>query len=162
MLHSVLVSPPSVGGTEAAAGSAGGGAGATAAGSGEAAEAWLKSGSGEGPKLSGESRGLPFLQGATDSEKRVQHLTLEKEALKQCLILTGDLLRHWGPGFSTRAPQVFYFLAAPVLGVWGSCTPGLQQHCPCCLRTWCSLEQRQGALCDLPGLELWTGPGQPH
>ncbi|XP_053786057.1 kinesin-like protein KIFC2 isoform X6 [Desmodus rotundus] len=43
--------------------------------------------------------------GATDSEKRVQHLTLENEALKQSLILTQDLLRHWGPGPHTRAPQ---------------------------------------------------------
>ncbi|XP_036137126.1 kinesin-like protein KIFC2 isoform X2 [Molossus molossus] len=43
--------------------------------------------------------------GATDSEKRVQHLTLEKEALKQCLIFTGELLKHCSPGFSTRAPQ---------------------------------------------------------
>ncbi|XP_036904719.1 kinesin-like protein KIFC2 isoform X3 [Sturnira hondurensis] len=43
--------------------------------------------------------------GATDSEKRVQHLTLENEALKQSLILTQDLLRHWSPGPYTRAPQ---------------------------------------------------------
>ncbi|KAM5313306.1 kinesin-like protein KIFC2 isoform 1-T5 [Glossophaga mutica] len=43
--------------------------------------------------------------GATDSEKRVQHLTLENEALKQSLILTQDLLRHWGPGPHTRALQ---------------------------------------------------------
>lgn len=43
--------------------------------------------------------------GATDSEKRVQHLTLENEALKQSLTLTRDLLRHWGPGPRTRAPQ---------------------------------------------------------
>ncbi|XP_027456456.1 kinesin-like protein KIFC2 isoform X3 [Zalophus californianus] len=43
--------------------------------------------------------------GATDSEKRVQHLTLENEALKQSLSLTRDLLLHWGPGPSTRAPQ---------------------------------------------------------
>ncbi|XP_070488450.1 kinesin-like protein KIFC2 isoform X2 [Equus przewalskii] len=43
--------------------------------------------------------------GATDSEKRVQHLTLENEALKQSLSLTRDLLLHWGPGLSTRAPQ---------------------------------------------------------
>ncbi|XP_077022601.1 kinesin-like protein KIFC2 isoform X2 [Tamandua tetradactyla] len=35
--------------------------------------------------------------GATDSEKRVQHLTLENEALKQSLSLTRDLLLHWGP-----------------------------------------------------------------
>ncbi|XP_039110093.1 kinesin-like protein KIFC2 isoform X2 [Hyaena hyaena] len=43
--------------------------------------------------------------GATDSEKRVQHLTLENEALKQSLSLTRDLLLHWAPGPSTRAPQ---------------------------------------------------------
>ncbi|XP_054446583.1 kinesin-like protein KIFC2 isoform X2 [Pteronotus mesoamericanus] len=43
--------------------------------------------------------------GATDSEKRVQHLTLENEALKQSLILTRHLLRHWGPGSHPRAPQ---------------------------------------------------------
>ncbi|XP_036278463.1 kinesin-like protein KIFC2 [Pipistrellus kuhlii] len=43
--------------------------------------------------------------GATDSEKRVQHLTLENEALKQSLILTQDLLRHWGAGPPVRAPQ---------------------------------------------------------
>ncbi|XP_054981827.1 kinesin-like protein KIFC2 isoform X2 [Sorex araneus] len=43
--------------------------------------------------------------GATDSEKRVQHLTLENEALKQSLSLTRDLLLHWGPGSPTRAPQ---------------------------------------------------------
>ncbi|KAG3273349.1 kinesin family member C2, transcript variant X2 [Ictidomys tridecemlineatus] len=43
--------------------------------------------------------------GATDSEKRVQHLTLENEALKQSLSLTRDLLLHWGPGPPTRAPQ---------------------------------------------------------
>nr|XP_023418138.1 kinesin-like protein KIFC2 isoform X3 [Cavia porcellus] len=43
--------------------------------------------------------------GATDSEKRVQYLTLENEALKQSLSLTRDLLLHWGPSLSTRAPQ---------------------------------------------------------
>ncbi|XP_020026565.2 kinesin-like protein KIFC2 isoform X2 [Castor canadensis] len=43
--------------------------------------------------------------GATDSEKRVQHLTLENEALKQSLTLTRDLLLHWGPGPPARAPQ---------------------------------------------------------
>ncbi|XP_060053220.1 kinesin-like protein KIFC2 isoform X1 [Erinaceus europaeus] len=43
--------------------------------------------------------------GATDSEKRVQHLTLENEALKQSLSLTRDLLLHWGPGSQPRAPQ---------------------------------------------------------
>ncbi|XP_074172642.1 kinesin-like protein KIFC2 isoform X6 [Rhinolophus sinicus] len=43
--------------------------------------------------------------GATDSEKRVQHLTLENEALKQSLTLTRDLLRHWDPGPPARAPQ---------------------------------------------------------
>ena len=69
-------------------------------------------GRGEGPRLSRESKGLPLLQGATDSEKRVQHLTLENEALKQSLILTQDLLRHWGPGPHTRAPQVFSLAAA--------------------------------------------------
>lgn len=51
-------------------------------------------------------------QGATDSEKRVQHLTLENEALKQSLNLTRDLLLHWGPGPPTRAPQVSCFLVA--------------------------------------------------
>nr|XP_045751618.1 kinesin-like protein KIFC2 isoform X1 [Mirounga angustirostris] len=49
--------------------------------------------------------GFSLHQGATDSEKRVQHLTLENEALKQSLSLTRDLLLHWGPGPSTRAPQ---------------------------------------------------------
>lgn len=58
-------------------------------------------------------------QGATDSEKRVQHLTLENEALKQSLSLTRDLLLHWGPGPSTRAPQVFS-LVATIPAVWGS------------------------------------------
>ncbi|XP_075861030.1 kinesin-like protein KIFC2 isoform X2 [Microcebus murinus] len=43
--------------------------------------------------------------GATDSEKRVQHLTLENEALKQSLSLTRDLLLHWAPGPLARAPQ---------------------------------------------------------
>ncbi|XP_032773370.1 kinesin-like protein KIFC2 isoform X3 [Rattus rattus] len=43
--------------------------------------------------------------GVTDSEKRVQHLTLENEALKQSLSLTRDLLLHWGPGPLTRPPQ---------------------------------------------------------
>ncbi|CAO2601878.1 Kinesin-like protein KIFC2 [Lemmus lemmus] len=43
--------------------------------------------------------------GATDSEKRVQHLTLENEALKQSLSLTRELLLHWGPGPVSRAPQ---------------------------------------------------------
>ncbi|XP_032704213.1 kinesin-like protein KIFC2 isoform X7 [Lontra canadensis] len=49
--------------------------------------------------------GFSLRQGATDSEKRVQHLTLENEALKQSLSLTRDLLLHWGPAPSTRAPQ---------------------------------------------------------
>ncbi|KAM5280682.1 kinesin-like protein KIFC2 [Ctenodactylus gundi] len=43
--------------------------------------------------------------GATDSEKRVQHLTLENEALKQSLSLTRELLLHWGPSPTTRTPQ---------------------------------------------------------
>ncbi|XP_049710227.1 kinesin-like protein KIFC2 isoform X3 [Elephas maximus indicus] len=43
--------------------------------------------------------------GATDSEKRVQHLTLENEALKQSLSLMRDLLLHWGPGPHSRDPQ---------------------------------------------------------
>uniref|UniRef100_A0A0G2K857 Kinesin-like protein n=2 Tax=Rattus norvegicus TaxID=10116 RepID=A0A0G2K857_RAT len=43
--------------------------------------------------------------GVTDSEKRVQHLTLENEALKQSLSLTRDLLLHWVPGPLTRPPQ---------------------------------------------------------
>ncbi|XP_045835004.1 kinesin-like protein KIFC2 isoform X2 [Meles meles] len=50
-------------------------------------------------------QGFSLRQGATDSEKRVQHLTLENEALKQSLSLTRDLLLHWGPAPSTRAPQ---------------------------------------------------------
>ncbi|XP_059021410.1 kinesin-like protein KIFC2 isoform X6 [Mustela lutreola] len=49
--------------------------------------------------------GFSLRQGATDSEKRVQHLTLENEALKQSLSLMRDLLLHWGPAASTRAPQ---------------------------------------------------------
>ncbi|KAF5928741.1 hypothetical protein HPG69_006017, partial [Diceros bicornis minor] len=43
--------------------------------------------------------------GTTDSEKRVQHLTLENEALKQSLSLTRHLLLHWGPGPPPRTPQ---------------------------------------------------------
>ncbi|XP_004837763.1 kinesin-like protein KIFC2 [Heterocephalus glaber] len=43
--------------------------------------------------------------GATDSEKRVRHLTLENEALKQSLSLTRDLLLHWGSSPSTSTPQ---------------------------------------------------------
>uniref|UniRef100_A0A8C3YTX3 Kinesin-like protein n=1 Tax=Catagonus wagneri TaxID=51154 RepID=A0A8C3YTX3_9CETA len=43
--------------------------------------------------------------GATDSEKRVQHLTLENRALKQSLSLTRDLLLRWGPGPPSRALQ---------------------------------------------------------
>ncbi|XP_012580558.1 PREDICTED: kinesin-like protein KIFC2, partial [Condylura cristata] len=43
--------------------------------------------------------------GATDSEKRVQHLTLENEALKQSLSLTRELLLRWGPCPLPRAPQ---------------------------------------------------------
>ncbi|KAG8515438.1 Kinesin-like protein KIFC2, partial [Galemys pyrenaicus] len=43
--------------------------------------------------------------GATDSEKRLQHLTLENEALKQSLSLTRDLLLHWGPSPAPRDPQ---------------------------------------------------------
>ncbi|XP_012980631.1 kinesin-like protein KIFC2 isoform X2 [Mesocricetus auratus] len=43
--------------------------------------------------------------GVTDSEKRVQHLTLENEVLKQSLSLTQDLLLRWGPGPLARAPQ---------------------------------------------------------
>ncbi|XP_058132181.1 kinesin-like protein KIFC2 isoform X5 [Dasypus novemcinctus] len=43
--------------------------------------------------------------GATDSEKRVQHLTLENEALKQSLSLMRELLLHWAPGPSLGAPQ---------------------------------------------------------
>ncbi|XP_059251376.1 kinesin-like protein KIFC2 isoform X4 [Mustela nigripes] len=49
--------------------------------------------------------GFSLRQGATDSEKRIQHLTLENEALKQSLSLMRDLLLHWGPAASTRAPQ---------------------------------------------------------
>lgn len=55
---------------------------------------------------------IPLCQGVTDSEKRVQHLTLENEALKQSLSLTRDLLLHWGPSPLTRAPQVLHCLAA--------------------------------------------------
>lgn len=55
--------------------------------------------------------GIPLCQGATDSEKRVQHLTLENEALKQSLSLTRELLLHWGPGPLSRAPQVLCCLA---------------------------------------------------
>ncbi|OWK04135.1 hypothetical protein Celaphus_00016086 [Cervus elaphus hippelaphus] len=51
--------------------------------------------------------------GATDSEKRVQHLTLENKALKQSLSLTRDLLLHWGPAPHTRAPQ-FDWLPLPL------------------------------------------------
>lgn len=73
--------------------------------------------------------------GATDSEKRVQHLTLENEALKQSLSLMRDLLLHWGPGPPTRAPQVPCSRAAAVPAAWGSCTPGMQPQCPSLLGT---------------------------
>lgn len=63
-------------------------------------------------------QGFSLRQGATDSEKRVQHLTLENEALKQSLSLMRDLLLHWGPAASTRAPQVSS-LATTVPAVWG-------------------------------------------
>ncbi|XP_074055595.1 kinesin-like protein KIFC2 [Macrotis lagotis] len=43
--------------------------------------------------------------GVTDSEKRIQHLTLENEALKQSLSLTRDLLLQWGPGPLVRTPS---------------------------------------------------------
>uniref|UniRef100_A0A4X2ME56 Kinesin-like protein n=1 Tax=Vombatus ursinus TaxID=29139 RepID=A0A4X2ME56_VOMUR len=43
--------------------------------------------------------------GVTDSEKRIQHLTLENEALKQSLSLTRDLLLQWGPGTLVRTPS---------------------------------------------------------
>ncbi|ERE81393.1 kinesin-like protein KIFC2 [Cricetulus griseus] len=43
--------------------------------------------------------------GVTDSEKRVQHLTLENEVLKQSLSLAQDLLLRWGPGPLARAQQ---------------------------------------------------------
>ncbi|XP_051827226.1 kinesin-like protein KIFC2 [Antechinus flavipes] len=43
--------------------------------------------------------------GITDSEKRIQHLTLENEALKQSLSLTRDLLLQWGPGPLVRTPS---------------------------------------------------------
>ncbi|XP_007954296.1 kinesin-like protein KIFC2, partial [Orycteropus afer afer] len=43
--------------------------------------------------------------GATDSEKRVQHLTLENEALKQSLSLMQDLLLRWGPSPPSRDRQ---------------------------------------------------------
>ncbi|XP_045148978.1 kinesin-like protein KIFC2, partial [Echinops telfairi] len=50
--------------------------------------------------------------GATDSEKRVQHLTLENEALKQSLSLMQELLLRWGPGPSSRdlQPQAAWIL----------------------------------------------------
>lgn len=60
---------------------------------------------------------IPLCQGVTDSEKRVQHLTLENEALKQSLSLTRDLLLHWGPGPLTKPPQVLCHLAAMVSAV---------------------------------------------
>lgn len=72
-----------------------------------------------GPNFQVSLEGFSLHQGATDSEKRVQHLTLENEALKQSLSLTRDLLLHWGPGPSTRAPQVSS-LAATSPAVWGS------------------------------------------
>uniref|UniRef100_A0A8C7CFP6 Kinesin-like protein n=1 Tax=Neovison vison TaxID=452646 RepID=A0A8C7CFP6_NEOVI len=59
----------------------------------------------ETPDSQGRLQGFSLRQGATDSEKRVQHLTLENEALKQSLSLMRDLLLHWGPAPSTRAPQ---------------------------------------------------------
>lgn len=57
---------------------------------------------------------IPLCQGVTDSEKRVQHLTLENEALKQSLSLTRDLLLHWGPGPLPRLSQVLCHLAVMV------------------------------------------------
>lgn len=60
---------------------------------------------------------IPVCQGVTDSEKRVQHLTLENEALKQSLNLTRDLLLHWGPGPLPRPPQVLCRSAAVVSAV---------------------------------------------
>uniref|UniRef100_A0A8C5KAX0 Kinesin-like protein n=1 Tax=Jaculus jaculus TaxID=51337 RepID=A0A8C5KAX0_JACJA len=57
--------------------------------------------------------------GVTDSEKRVQHLTLENEALKQSLSLTRDLLLHWGPSLPTRTPQVSCSLALGGVGQLG-------------------------------------------
>ncbi|XP_035315183.1 kinesin-like protein KIFC2 isoform X2 [Cricetulus griseus] len=50
--------------------------------------------------------------GVTDSEKRVQHLTLENEVLKQSLSLAQDLLLRWGPGPLARAQQVSWALGA--------------------------------------------------
>lgn len=102
--------------------------------------------------------------GATDSEKRLQYLTLENEALKQSLSLTRDLLLHWGPGRLTRAPQVSCFLGATVPAVWGPLQPGLQQRCPGLLRIPCLPEQRPRALSDLSGPgprtvdRLWNSP----
>lgn len=89
----------------------------------------------EGTSLQVSPEGFLLSQGATDSEKRVQHLTLENKALKQSLSLTRDLLLHWGPAPNTRAPQVSCFLAETILAAWGSPTTALQQHCPCFLRT---------------------------
>lgn len=103
---------------EAAAGTAGGGARPPAPGSGEASGGFQE-GRRETPDSQGRLQGFSLRQGATDSEKRVQHLTLENEALKQSLSLMRDLLLHWGPAPSTRAPQVSS-LATPVPTVWGS------------------------------------------
>lgn len=79
----------------------------------------------EGPSLQGSPEDFLLSQGATDSEKRVQHLTLENKALKQSLSLTRDLLLHWGPAPHTRAPQVSCFSAVTIAAAWGSRTPGL-------------------------------------
>ncbi|XP_044514267.1 kinesin-like protein KIFC2 [Gracilinanus agilis] len=43
--------------------------------------------------------------GITDSEKRIQHLTLENEALKQSLSLTRELLLQWGTGPLVQTPS---------------------------------------------------------
>ncbi|XP_058421186.1 kinesin-like protein KIFC2 isoform X2 [Diceros bicornis minor] len=58
-----------------------------------------------GPEFQVSPEGFSLHQGTTDSEKRVQHLTLENEALKQSLSLTRHLLLHWGPGPPPRTPQ---------------------------------------------------------
>lgn len=131
----------SAGRAEASAGIAGAGAGSAAPGSGEAAGVGAGGG---GPECAPDSQVSPesFLlcQGATDSEKRVQHLTLENSALKQSLSLTRDLLLRWGPGPPSRAPQVPF--TGAICAVWASVHRVPQASS-------CSLGQRQE-----------TGPGQ--
>ncbi|XP_006879472.1 PREDICTED: LOW QUALITY PROTEIN: kinesin-like protein KIFC2 [Elephantulus edwardii] len=52
-----------------------------------------------------ELRRLRLGVGATDAEKRVQHLCLENQALRQSLTLMQELLLRWAPGLPSRDQQ---------------------------------------------------------